>query len=80
MQNTARLFSATALSVSLAFGAVALTAQDRPANATGECKDGTFTAAATKSGACSDHGGLKTWFAEEGKSEAKGLKGAATAV
>jgi hypothetical protein len=79
-QNTARLFSATTLSVSLAFGVVALTAQSRPANATGECKDGTFSTAATKSGACSDHGGVKTWFADEGKSESKGLKGAAKSV
>ncbi|MEO5800650.1 MAG: DUF3761 domain-containing protein [Gemmatimonadales bacterium] len=33
-----------------------------PANATGRCTDGTTTAAKTKSGACSNHGGVKEWF------------------
>jgi len=36
----------------------------RPAGATGECEDGTFTSAATKRGACSAYGGVATWFAE----------------
>jgi hypothetical protein len=40
-----------------------------PAGATGECKDGTYTEAAQKEGACSSHGGVKKWLAKEGKSE-----------
>jgi len=32
-----------------------------PANATGTCKDGSYTTAATKAGACSGHGGVAAW-------------------
>lgn len=39
-----------------------------PAGATGECKDGTYTEAAQKEGACSSHGGVKKWLAKEEKS------------
>jgi len=33
-----------------------------PSGSTGECKDGTYTSAASKSGACSGHGGVKAWY------------------
>lgn len=34
-----------------------------PASATGQCADGSYTRAKTQQGACSTHGGVKTWFA-----------------
>ena len=33
-----------------------------PAGSTGACKDGTYTSASAKRGACSGHGGLKDWY------------------
>ena len=39
-----------------------------PAGTTVECKDGSFASPEAKSGACSGHKGIKTWY---GKAEAK---------
>jgi len=33
-----------------------------PNSATGQCTDGTYTRAKTEQGACSRHGGVKTWY------------------
>ncbi len=33
-----------------------------PSGSTGECKDGSYTTAASKRGACSGHGGVKDWY------------------
>jgi len=33
-----------------------------PKGATGLCRDGTYTRATTRSGACSNHAGVQRWF------------------
>lgn len=43
------------------FGASIAMAQ-APAGSTGECKDGTYSSAATKRGACNGHKGVKEWY------------------
>ncbi len=53
------LFVFMALAGGVAMGDVSAKA---PVGATGECKDGTYTKANSKEGACSSHGGVKDWF------------------
>ncbi len=60
-------FSAASLLTVSALQAQTLPA-GAPAGTTAECKDGTFASPEAKSGACSGHKGVKTWF---GKNESK---------
>ncbi len=62
-----------------------------PAGTTGMCKDGSYTSAASKSGACSGHDGVKKWYgaaagasdsgnADQGATTSKSKKKSATAA
>lgn len=55
---------AFAVPVSVSAAATKATAA-KPADATAQCSDGTYSKAKTKQGACSSHGGVKTWYADE---------------
>ena len=69
-----RLFSAAVIAAALAFAAPTFAQKpaNAPKNSTGQCSDNTFTTAKTERGACSKHGGVKTWWgATTPKSTAK---------
>ena len=63
MQALHRWFVASSVAGALTLAlAPAIGAQAKPANATAQCKDGSYSEAKTERGACSGHGGVGTWY------------------
>jgi hypothetical protein len=54
-------FTVTA-AIAVAVPAFAQKPATAPKNATGQCRDGSYSAAKTERGACSRHGGVKAWW------------------
>jgi hypothetical protein len=66
MKNAIRLMAVTAGLLAVQVGVA-----QAPAGSTGQCKDGTFTSAASKQGACRGHQGVKEWYAADAPAAAK---------
>ena len=64
-----RILVASVLASASLFFAVTGHAQ-APAGSTGACKDGTYTTATSKRGACAGHGGVKDWYGKAAASAA----------
>ena len=63
--------TAACLACTFALGAadISAAAQKKPKNATAQCVDGTYSMAKSQQGACSSHGGIKTWYGSAPKAE-----------
>ena len=51
------------MAVAMGLLAAQVAVAQAPAGSTGQCKDGTYTTAASKQGACHGHQGVKEWYA-----------------
>jgi hypothetical protein len=81
--NVQRSIMALALGFGMCHAGIAQAPAAAPAGSTGVCKDGSYTNAASKSGACRGHKGVQSWFAADasaGKSSAKSAKESKTST
>ncbi|SEF46641.1 Protein of unknown function [Bryocella elongata] len=60
--KTRHILAAVAATLLCSAAAIAQAPAGAPAGATGTCKDGTYSTAASKSGACSGHKGVAAWY------------------
>ena len=65
------------LAVAAGLLAVNVALAQAPAGSTGQCKDGTYTSAPSKKGACRGHKGVQTWYAADAAPAAKSAAPAA---
>lgn len=70
MANRILKFGFTAI-LAASFACMAQAPAGAPNGSTGQCKDGTYTSASHKSGACASHGGVQAWYGSHGKSSRK---------
>jgi hypothetical protein len=59
------------MAVAMGLLAAQVAVAQAPAGSTGQCKDGTYSTAASKQGACRGHQGVKEWYAAAPAAAAK---------